>query len=391
MSDDLQTKNFKVGVTSVVDDKTLMLFINPSNFSMTDNPSQITNEDIQDARNQIEAQYPGESSILKDDDIRGIIHRTTLGESARKDTSIYFDQDTREIVNNTICTVVGPNDIDSKEFDADGFTANLPFSSLKDIPGSDAIWARIIGIHEGEHCNQDKKKLNSDDIQTLTREMGADQKVIKWLEDNDHDDVAQAFIDYRTLGSAHGGHVDHATGLALSTSGHTEITEDYVKAAAEVGSRVLQAVSDEHKLGSQANALKMLERNPGRFVRTIERAIERGEFKDENNPDLESHVQAYTQAFRRQIDGITPPVASQNNITSFNQVDINDIKGGEISVDLASGDSASMTIGEVNASDFFASFAHPELANQRIALQEAAIDPVLDFSINQNNAATMSV
>ncbi len=381
--------DFRVGVYENTNDA--VLFIDPNDL---DRSTPYSNANISAVRDALNNQQDGLGTRLGQNDIEYMIRRALNKSPSAIPKELderYFTPSAPAGETESVCLVINQTHGRDEKLAIASATARMPSSLLKPPPGPEGIWDRFIGVHEGTHCNDTLDLSNLTHTDILLSEIKGDLASMQWLKDNNHHDVAQAFTDYRILGAAFNDKIHHATGFAINTNGHIQNTEDYIKAVKEVGPRMLQAVSDEHDLGSQKNAQKMAGRNPGRFVRTIERAIERGEFKDENNPDLESHVQAYTQAFRRQVEGITPPVASQNNITSFNQVDLNDIKGGEISVDLAGGDSASMTIGEVTASDFFASFAHPELANQRIALQEAAINPALDFSINQNNVATMSV
>ncbi len=381
--------DFKLGIYENTTD--VVLFVDPNDL---DRNAPYSNANISVVRNAINNHQDGLGTRLGQNDIEFMIRRALNKSPSAIPNELderFFTPSAPAGETESVCLVINQTHGRDDKLAIASATARMPSSLLKPPPGAEGVWDRAIGVHEGTHCNDTLDLSNLTHTDILLSELQGDLASVQWLKDNNHHDVAQALTDYRILGAAFDDDIRHATGFAINTNGHIQNIEDYVKAAEEVGSKMLQAVSDEHDLGSQKNALKLAGRNPGRFVRTIERAIERGEFKDENNPDLESHAQAYTQAFRRQVEGITPPVASQKNITSFNQVDINDIKGGQISVDLASGDSASMTIGEVTASDFFASFAHPELANQRIALQEAAIDPALDFSINQNNVATMSV
>lgn len=78
-------------------------------------------------------------------------------------------------------------------------------------------------------------------------------------------------------------------------------------------------------------------------------------------------------------------------INTDNATAMERINGGVANIDLASGDSGSMTIGGVSPSAFFASVAHPKLAVQRNSLQEEGLGHTLDFPINQHNAPLMAV
>lgn len=242
--------------------------------------------------------------------------------------------------------------------------SGVPVDKLKNIPGSEALWDKAVGIHEGTHCERPQAPVTVQD--TLTDEVRADMNAVSWLRDNGHKDVAEALIDYRILGSVHKIDVVHADGMALQLGGTASITADYMTAAQSIRSQVLGVIRDEHGVGSLKNAEKYIAKFPKRCIETVEKALFNGEFKDAQNPDLEIHVHAYTQAFRRQMNGVTPlpPIVSVN---------LNDIKGSYANVDLTGDGHVSMTIGEVSAPEFFASIADPNLAAERIALQEIAM------------------
>lgn len=229
---------------------------------------------------------------------------------------------------------------------------------LRPVPGTNAIWDRATGEHEGEHGNRDTLSSPTTKLRII-EEVRGDLRAVQWLRNNGHNDVAQALTDYRVLNAVHSRDASHATGVALIGSGVSEVNDDYVKAAEQMRSKILQAVSNEHGLGSERNALRMFEYNPGRFVRTVERALARGEFSGgDASPELETHVQAYIEAFKRQVSGITPPVPS----------------GARASVDLEGGSTPSLTIGGVTAPEFFASLADPNLVTQPTV---ASHDPAL--------------
>ncbi len=234
-------------------------------------------------------------------------------------------------------------------------TSGVRSGRLKTVPGTDAIWDRAIGEHEGEHGN--RTTISSPTTrQSILEEFRGDTTALRWLRANGHNDVAQALVDYRVLTAVHSFKADHATGVALIDNDISKITSDYVSAAEQMRSKVLNAVSNEHGLGSERNALRMVEYNPGRFIRTVERALARGEFKGgDASPDLETHVKAYIEAFRRQVDGITPPVPS----------------GARASVDLENGTTPKLTIGGVTAPEFFASIADPAQAQVAVASNDA--------------------
>lgn len=372
----------------------LITFIDPNVLNMS-NPHSAAN--ITAVRDTLNQQQAGFGTRLNQTSITNLIDRAinkSPSAIARQVPENLFDPTAPRNQMIDTCLVVKQDFKSDDKADIVEKASGTPVSLLKNIPGSEALWDRLLGVHEGKHC-EDNPPVTIMDV--LIDETDADMASIEWLKNGGNTNVAEALIDYRILGSVHKNDIVHSDGFALQLGGVSLIDADYMKAAQSIRLEVLGVIRDEHGVGSIANALKYIGKFPERCVETVEKALFNGKFTDATNPDLEIQIHAYTQAFRRQMNGVAPlPKISSNVNSSSNDpktafVDINDIKGGEISVDLASGDSASMTIGEVNASDFFASFAHPELANQRIAQQEAAIDPALDFSINQNNVATMSV
>lgn len=294
----------------------------------------------------------------------------------------------------------------------------LSTSELKEVPGLDRLWPKIEGLHEGAHLN---KSVRS----TTANELISDKKAIEWLENNGHHAIAQAVKDYRILGSGHDlatgidFDIDHATGLALGSD--EKINKDYKGAAQTFGRIMLDKVISTHNI-SEADAIKMRKENPEKYIKTIEQALEKGEFKDPKNEYVEKHIKAYVGAFRRQVKGVAAPFVKQssdnnasseqsvkqddetNNIkkphvqlastdisskentaniqlsSTLPAVNLNDINGGHAKVDLMNSDRASMTIGGVSPSLFFSSIAHPELAVEKIAMQEMADKNVTDFS-----------
>lgn len=360
----------------------LITFIDPNVLNIS-NPHSAAN--ITAVRDTLNQQHAGFGTRLNQTAIISLIDR-----AINKSPSAVAHQIPENLVFPTApqnqmidtCLVIKQDSKSDDKVDIVGIASGTPVSLLKNIPGSEALWDKLLGVHEGSHCG-DNPPVTVTDV--LIAETNGDMASIKWLKDSGHTDIAEALIDYRILGSVHKNDIVHSDGLALQLGGVSLIDADYMKAAQSIRLEVLGVIRDEHGLGSIANAQKYIGKFPKRCVETVEKALFNGEFKDAQNPDLEIHVHAYTQAFRRQMNGVTPlpPIASVN---------LNDIKGSYANVDLTGDGPVSMTIGEVSAPEFFASIARPDLANQRIEQQqEADINPALDFPINQNNVATMSV
>lgn len=337
--------DFRGGVFSTAGNDVGFVFFDPKSLDRSD---RYSSENIQIIRDALEntVEYLGRAT--SEAEIKNVIDNALDSAPAASRLSINLRGIDPHVTGDEIhkiCFVVKQDWYSDSKNELAQIISGVRAGRLKPIPGTDAVWDQAVGTHEGRHCTQLSSSASLRD--TITKETGADLQALKWLQDNGHNDVAQAYVDYRVLTAVHSTKADHASGVALIAGDVNKVTDNYVKAAEQMRSAVLGAVSKEHDLGSERNALRMVEYNPGRFIRTVERALARGEFKGgDASPDLETHVKAYIEAFRRQVNGITPPVPS----------------GARASVDLESGSKSALTIGGLGAPEFFASIAEPALA-----------------------------
>ncbi|PCJ96593.1 MAG: hypothetical protein COA45_10805 [Zetaproteobacteria bacterium] len=376
-------------------------------------------EKIAIIKEMFKEQYPKLGAKITDKDAQFILDKADEGPAAGQYNFRYKTPGPHgRRQTQPVCVVLeAPESMDTKKEVVSTLT-NFPVDQLKNIPGDQALWDKIIGTHEGTHCDTDSSLI------TLEKERIADVKALEMLKKGGHDDVARALIDYRILGAAKGNDTDHATGLALESG--EKITPNYIAAAKSFGQTMVDKVMSVHGI-SKADALQMRKDDPEKYIQTIEDAYNKGEFKDPNNGYVEKNVGAYVGAFRRQVKGVTPPSVEQksenkveNNpnaatpeqssgashdsapaadVSNFmstsvpfavadenqfsvapSSVDLTEIEGGQAKVDLKSDDRASLTIGGVDASSFFASVAHPELAAERIAMQDMTAQNIPDFS-----------
>jgi hypothetical protein len=354
MGDVMGDVHFRGGVFSTAGNDVGFVFFDPKSLDRSDRYSAANIQIVRDAiENTVE--YLGQAA--PETEIKGIIDKVLDSAPAATRISINLkgvDPDVTDDEIHRICFVAKQDWYSDSKNELAQIISGVRSGRLKPIPGTDAIWDQAVGAHEGRHCAQLSVSSTLRDV--ITKETGADLQALKWLKENGHNTVAQAFVDYRVLTAVHSGKADHASGLALIANDVNKVTDDYVKAAEQMRLKVLNAVSNEHGLGSERNALRMVEYNPGRFIRTVERALDRGEFRGPGtSPDLEAHVKAYIEAFRRQVNGITPPVPS----------------GARASVDLENGTKPNLTIGGVTAPEFFASIADPALAQAAVASNDA--------------------
>lgn len=132
---------------------------------------------------------------------------------------------------------------------------------------------------------------------------------------------------------------------------------------------------------SKYDAQNLSIEDPEAFEKAVKTAINNGDFKADN-PFTDDIARQYMDAYRRQIieTEIKPKHGKRDGLSSTDHapqnnrdnIDTNDIKGGEATVDLYADTGAKMQIGGVDASSYFASVADPQLAQQRIDSKAAA-------------------
>lgn len=288
------TKAFVDGINDVIDDDVTKIVINPDDLVGTDE------EKAEIVRKAIQEQYP--DLAKKYDADGGEYYSELVSKIDGKDPRAMRGQNGWFWNPEEFCIVVAPHgDFDEKEeFVAKSFKGTrIGLDDLKEIPGDDTIWAKAVAWHEGQHCNSSGHDL--------IEEVNADKVAVDNLRAEGHDDVAQAYIDYRILRTLEtGGGADvHATGLALVLDGKIDNEADYKEASEHLKDSIYNAVAEE--LGvSPANVVFIKSTDPEEYVRAIEKAIERGEFKDDNKY-VEAYAKAYVGAFRRQVKDVDLP------------------------------------------------------------------------------------
>ncbi len=377
----MSDETFEKGVENATAD--FLFFIDPDDIDKENIHSASNIQVIRDALN-VNSNNLGQ--LISDDEAKILLTDTlTVGGAAARGldiAGIAVNPNATEDSIAHICLVVEPESNRTPQKYIQELTG-LPSSRFKVTPSLDVI-DEAVGTHEGTHCDIPNNQQN----QLLGNEVRGDAAAITMLG---QDPFAQMFTDYRTIATAHKIDPVHATGVALENGGVSDVTLDYVRATRAVKPSIDALFLEK---GGYYNTNKMIRLNPERYVRTIETALRNNEFDDPNNPDLTEHVRAYTEAFRRQIKGVSPLIETAQNVNSSTMgtktafADLNDIKGSAANVDLTGDGRASMTIGEVSAPEFFASVANPNLAAERIAIQEITIE---NASITQEQISAVAI
>ncbi len=275
--------------------------------------------------------------------------------------------------------------------------AHVPLDQLKEIPGTNEEWQRLIGRHEGEHCDDPSEIMGETDFSTedkrvlhmLQMETKSDRVAIDIQDGSIPEEVIDAYKDYRGLvaGDEHDD-FDHASGPMLDGDGSTPVTQDHVDGAAASVPAMVDAVANTLGISEEA-ARTMRKEDPNTFIDTVETALENGDFDNPEIPELQNFVADYTDAYRSQVEGSTPQIADTptpdqaapesdsqfNDLFPYEHSFLDPANGGDIMI--AQGETQdTITIGGASASSYFANIADPALAQQRIdaiAAQDMAI------------------
>lgn len=179
---------------------------------------------------------------------------------------------------------------------------------------------------------------------------------------------------------------------------------------AEAGFNDFMLSKVQGKLGAGEVAKDIQFKDPARFSKLLEECRKEGAFKHEN-PYMERYTNAYVDAYRRQIIEAKPDPAPrhpklgaaeqsegstivadnkspepqaeavQASVSAKPDINVASIEDGSTpKVNLNDDVRATMSIGGVKASTYFASFADPALASDRIALSQQGQDTDLSVS-----------
>lgn len=244
---------------------------------------------VAEARAYMQQQFPElDFNELSDKVIRGLM-------TAAKDNGPFATLSMT--ADNSGCIVNKPNaEYDTKEKIIPKLTHIDP-SKIGYVPGNEALWMRVIGVHEGVHCSQKRDETltgNDKILATLKREVAADRAAIKYLETAGQDEMAQAFRDYRTIGALNGSPT-HITAMFIDGE---EPTLQHVEAVQKFDSTMYKGVADELNITPQ-EAKKLLDKDPRKFIDTVDKLAAEGKF--DGTPLQKQFIEQYAGAYRRQI------------------------------------------------------------------------------------------
>lgn len=424
-----------------------VVFLDPDKFNRRhyESTGSVHPDDVQRVREMLEEQLPGITNGVSNADLETAVQLSlTSGPFAVRAEMVPPSGSSATPV--PICIVNEPGRLMDHKNELMPMLSRQDLERIREIPGWDDHWDRIIGIHEGTHCNDpplNTSGMTPDQLSTevLRSEVRADQASIDWARRNGLNEIAQAMIDYRALGAADD--PLHATAILIDRPG--PVTIDHLNAARDFRGEMIAKVAADQGL-SVADAEKMLQDKPEEFNGHIKRLLSSGAFDGNSNPHVKESIQAFSGAVDRQITGrriereqeherqmrnmgprhhgaleapsqpggqglrlatSEPPEAPTADTrqraslgdgagryqtasytgadaivmpSAHADMDVSTINGGTPVVALNSGDKASMTIGGVAPSAFFASHADNDLALQRVALaQEADVGLERDF------------
>jgi hypothetical protein len=174
---------------------------------------------------------------------------------------------------------------------------------LRDLPGSAEVLAEMIGIHEGEHCNQIH---DGTDMGVLEKEILADRTALGRLRERGETDTARAWVDVRALSAANGDAL-HATGIFLEEERFEGINKDILDAAKGFKDEMVADVATRLSL-SKDDAEKLRLDNPRAFRDEIEKSLAEGRFDNTGNKYTKRYIEAYSGAVDRLFVEKTPPL-----------------------------------------------------------------------------------
>lgn len=212
----------------------------------------------------------------------------------------------RKIFDTNMCLVNQPlgNELDPENLLKDGligFAQKQDFNAdhFKPLPGNKAVWDRLVGAHEGEHCNQDDIEMEhaeGDDLlkKTIEGETRSDRAAIKDLIQNGHADVAQAWKDIRIIATV-GGDDTHATTLFLDDE-NFELTDAQLDEIKNIRDTMNSSVGEA--LGTNKyNAESLRKQDPQRYAQLLQEQIDSGKFppkKELNEEEQKSKISKLT-------------------------------------------------------------------------------------------------
>lgn len=423
------SKGFQDGVKSVTN--LPIVFLNPTDFRrqyFLDN-RKVHPDDITKAREVIRQQGVDDSGF-NDKQLETLVRRSLSGPFGH---AMQVDDTQGQPIR--ICLANGPEGTINGHNDVLLQHARINLQKVSILPGWEQYRERIFGIHEGTHCGQDMNTKGMTDEQKdiflLGREAEGDRAAVKWLRDNNLNDVAQYLIDIRALTAVEDrDDPRHATAILIDNP-NVASSQAHIDAARDLRFQMVSAVMNDRRI-SMEQAVDMFTNRRAEFVGHVDRILARGGFSPAKNPDVdnnpfvEQYIRAYAGAYRRQIierpltPGPTPAPGTPSNPhgaldiaagedaeryaaadstgaepTEASEPDGTSTRESNVQVALGEGDRATLTIDGMNAPDYWRQIADRDIAQQRLeaTLQTAALqgDEVQPVSQHLKTRVTTAV
>lgn len=287
-----------------------VLFVDPNDFDLEQIKNNFYNgnqtigpENIKILREVLEEQWPNITNDLTDGELDRF--GQTMVDSGPFAISTEHDGQDFCIINEPIESLDHKNEIMP-------LLANTGKSDLGVIPGWTPHWFKSIGIHEGEHCNKeqvDYSTMTPDEVSAydLTLETKADLAAVKWLNENGHEQLAQALKDYRALSAAND--EIHASSIFLNRDDvdldNLQVTVEHVEAAENSKDVMFEGVAN--RLGiREVEAELLLVNDPQKFLDTAREIHCAGGFNADQqitggNQYVKDYIENYINAYQRQV------------------------------------------------------------------------------------------
>jgi hypothetical protein len=164
-----------------------------------------------------------------------------------------------------------------KIYETFGLSTAFDPAHLKLLPGTNSVWAQLVGEHEGEHCNQDPI-YNTDknvEVKELEGEAKSDRAALETIQKEGHMDVYAAWKALRVINAANGD-ISHATSIFLDDPEFKGVTEEHLEAAKTFRGEMNMGVAANLGISIE-DASNLRTDNPQKYASSAEDALKKGE------------------------------------------------------------------------------------------------------------------
>lgn len=251
------------------------IYINPNQHDLNLITTNLTSNNMSELAKQMAEQldrnYPGISKNLTENDLVQLIRESfTEGPFVRK---LEVDKKLICLINEAKGDQITPNKI----YETMGVSGLFRPEHLIRLPGAETDWAKLVGEHEGEHCNQTPIDTTDPEAKTklFTGEVESDRAAIATLRAEGKNDIVTAFKAIRVLASSKGGTL-HATSIFFDDPEFTKVTEEHIDAATRF--RDEMDIAAASNLGIELKAAQKLRKeDPRKFGIAVEDALNKGD------------------------------------------------------------------------------------------------------------------